>query len=298
MHPDLLVSTVAERQGGLVTRRQLTALQLGPAAVHRRMERGLLHRLHRGVYLWAQSSPEPPVRARAAVLACGDGAILSHLSAMAHWGMTPESEGPIDVTITGRRSRHPDIRTHNRRALDVRDIRTLNAVPTTSPARTLLDSASEMPSRDFARAVERAQIKRLITKHELKATIARAPRHPNAAALRAVVAEPAFTRSEAERRLLALLRSAKLPIPVFNAMVEGYEVDTLWREQRVILEFDSYAFHATRAAFERDRRKSAVLDRASYVVLRSTWNELTQDSYALIARVAEKLVLTALRAAA
>ena len=103
--------------------------------------------------------------------------------------------------------------------------------------------------------------------------------------------EPAFTRSWAERRVVALLRAAKLPQPQFNATVEGFEVDALWRRERVVLEFDSYAFHATKAALERDRRKTAALQRGRYVVLRTTWRELTQESHALVARTAETLAL-------
>ena len=101
-----------------------------------------------------------------------------------------------------------------------------------------------------------------------------------------IVEEPAFTRSRAERRLVALLRAAQLPEPIFNAVAEGKEVDALWPRERLVLEFGSYAFHATRAAFERDRRKTAHLTRRRYLVLRTTWAELTQQSLALIARVA------------
>lgn len=88
-----------------------------------------------------------------------------------------------------------------------------------------------------------------------------------------------------------LLREAQLPEPVFNAIVEGTEVDALWRRERVVLEFDSYGFHATRAAFERDRRKGAMLSRRGYVVLRTTWLELTKQSHLLIARTAEAIAL-------
>ena len=137
--------------------------------------------------------------------------------------------------------------------------------------------------------MEHAQIKRLVTKPELAGTIARAGRRPGVAALRPLVEDRAVTRSHAERTLVALLRAAELPEPVFNAVVAGKEVDALWQREHVVLEFDSYGFHATRAAFERDRRKSALLQRARYAVLRTTWTELTERPYALVARVAEAL---------
>ena len=86
-----------------------------------------------------------------------------------------------------------------------------------------------------------------------------------------------------------LLRAARLPRPLFNAIAEGFEVDALWSRERVVLEFDSYAFHATRAAFERDRRRTAALQRGRYVVRRTTWRELTRQPLALVARTAEAL---------
>ena len=91
--------------------------------------------------------------------------------------------------------------------------------------------------------------------------------------------------------LVKLLRGAGLPRPAFNVEAEGYEVDALWRVERVVLEFDSYEFHATRAAFERDRRRNSSLTRAGYLVLRTTWHELTKRPHALVARIAEALAL-------
>lgn len=85
------------------------------------------------------------------------------------------------------------------------------------------------------------------------------------------------------------MRKAVLPEPDFNASIDGWEIDALWRRQRVALEFDSYGFHATRAAFERDRRKTAALTRSGCLVLRTTWTELTKQPYALVARIAEAL---------
>jgi very-short-patch-repair endonuclease len=159
----------------------------------------------------------------------------------------------------------------------------------------LLDIAPQLAPPDLAAAVERAQVKHLVTKGDIAAALRRAPRRVGASALRALVDEPVFTRFAAERRLLALLRAAKLPLPVVNARAEGYEVDALWCAERVVLEFDSYEFHATRAAFERDRRRDAAHTRARYVVLRTTWRELTGEPYVLVARIAETLALAQAR---
>ncbi|MGH2942482.1 MAG: DUF559 domain-containing protein, partial [Solirubrobacteraceae bacterium] len=291
VHPDRLIGLVADRQSGVILREQLHALGLGRGAIAHRCDRGLLGALHPGVYLWGRLTPTLGARARAAVMVSGTGAVVTRVSALALWAVGPPVPGPIDITVVGRRVRTCGIRRHESDFLHRDDIRLLRGIAVTSPARTLVDVASGLATRDLAAAVEQAQIKRLVTKREIAAALGRAGRRAGAPALRALLDEPAFTRSEAERLLAALLRAAGLPQPVFNAYAEGHEVDALWRRQRVVLEFDSYAFHATRAAFERDRRRTAALTRGRYVVLRTTWHELTRQSHALVARTAEALAL-------
>jgi len=294
VHADRLIAFVAARQHGIIARDQLIALGLGRGAIAHRVKRGVLHRVHRGVYLWGHEAPAPYARAFAAVLACGAAAVVSHDAAAVLWGIRPSIEGPIDVTLAVDRVRQDGIRAH-RTALHPADTRILRGIAITAPARTLLDIAPQLAPPDLAAAVERAQVKRLVTKRDIAAALRRAPRRAGVPALRALVEEPAFTRSAAERRLLALLRAAKLPLPAFNARAEGYEVDALWRAERVVLEFDSYEFHATRAAFERDRRRDAAHTRARYVVLRTTWRELTGEPHVLVARIAEVLALAQAR---
>jgi hypothetical protein len=70
--------------------------------------------------------------------------------------------------------------------------------------------------------------------------------------------ERGFTRSEAERRLRALVKAAGLPLPMTNVKVAGLEVDAVWHRERLVVEIDGYAFHGTREAFERDRRPAAL----------------------------------------
>ncbi len=297
VHVDLVIGRVAGRQHGVVTAGQLRSLGVGRGGLEHRLRRGLLHPMHRGVYLWGTPVRSLLARAQAAVLACGEDARLSHDTSAALQGFRPHPAGPLDVTVPGRHVRVRGVRTHES-AVPAAECRTVAGLPVTSPARALLEIAPELTPREFADAVERAQVKRLVSKADIAATIQRAGGRVGVRALRAVVEEPAFTRSWAERRVVALLRAAKLPRPVFNALAEGFEVDALWRRERVVLEFDSYGFHATRAAFQRDRRKTAALERGRYVVLRTTWTELTKESHALIARTAEALALAERRALA
>lgn len=290
VHADRLIAAVAERQEGVVARSQLEQLGVGRGAIQRRVERGLLQRRHRGVYVWGGVEPASKrTAAVAAVYGCGEGSLLGGLAAGSVWSMIRQRRGPADVTVVGRRVRRDAIRTHEVAHLDARDIRNLGPLPIASPARTLVELAALLGARELAAAVERAQVERLVTKPEVAAALDRAAGRRGTHALRSLVDEPAFTRSHAERMVVALTRAAELPQPLFNATVEGFEVDVLWRGERVVLEFDSYAFHATRAAFERDRRRDAVLARAGFLVLRTTWTELTRGSAALVARVAQAL---------
>lgn len=112
-------------------------------------------------------------------------------------------------------------------------------------------------SKELERAVAEARTRRLIRDGDLEAALARARGRQGVASLRAVLDSehgPALTRSEAEERLLALLRAARLPQPETSTRVGRHEVDFLWRERRLVVEVDGYAFHSSRAAFERDRQ--------------------------------------------
>lgn len=298
VHADLLISLLAARQDGIVAWAQLRALDVGRGVIARRTDRGTLRALHVGVYLWGAPTPSFEGRVRAAAMAGGAGAFGSHEASSALWAFRPVPTGPIDITAVGRTVRARGIRGHEVTSLAAADTRTWRGIPVTSPARALLEIAPGLTTRELSDAVEQAQVKRLVTKRDIEQTIERAGARPGVAALRALLEEPAFTRSWAERRVVALMRAAKLPRPQFNTYAEGFEVDALWRDQRVVLEFDSYTFHATKAAQERDRRKTAALQRGRYVVLRTTWRELTKESHALVARTAEALAFAEHRAPA
>jgi very-short-patch-repair endonuclease len=291
-HVDRLVGVVAARQDSLIAWEQLRHLGLGRGAIEHRVRRGLLHRLHPGVFCWGTLIETPWMRARAALYACGRGSIVTHDAACGLMAIRQHPAGAIDITVIGRRVRRTGIRAHDVDHVARGDVREIRGIPVSSPARALIEIAPRLTTRELGDAVEQAQIKRLVTKQDIERAIERAGPRPGVVALRAFLEEPAFTRSRAERRVVALLRAAQLPRPEFNAHAEGYEVDALWRRERVVLEYDSYEFHRTKAALVRDRAKTAALQRARYTVLRTTWVELTKQSHALIARTAEALALS------
>ncbi len=273
-----ILAAIAVRQHGVVTTAQLAAAGVGTNGITRRVADGRLHRLHRGVFLLGPLIG-PWTKEMAAVLACGEIAVLSHRSAAALWRIRRAWLGPPEVTVCEGGSRgRPGLRVYRTTRLDPRETRRRDGVPVTSPARTLLDLASVLPEPDVARAVEEAQVLRLVTPRELAHIAGRG--RPGSAALRAVLNlqhEPSLTRSEAEIAFLELVRNAGLPDPETNVNVLGHEVDFLWREQKLIVEVDGFAYHSSRQAFERDRRRDARLQAAGFRVIRFTYLQIVKE---------------------
>ena len=230
----------------------------------------------------------------AAVLACGPDAVLSHQSAAVLWRLRSDEPGGVHVTIPrgGAQSRS-GLRVHRTRSLDAEDVRRRGGIPVTSPPRTIIDLADTLSERDLARAIAEAEIRGLARRSDLLAAVDRAGRGRRGCARLAEILgrdrRPTLTRSEAEERLLALIADAKLPRPEVNVRVRGHEVDLLWRGCGLVIEVDGYAFHSTRAAFERDRVRDADLHAGGLRVLRVTWRQIVDEPYALIVRVAQAL---------
>ncbi len=223
----------------------------------------------------------------AAVLACGPRAVLSHRSALELHGAAKPSRRLPAVTS---RSHHktPGIEVHTSTTLTRRDITVIDAVPCTSVARTLLDFAEMARPRELARAIEDLERIGLFDGTAMDRVLSRANGRRGTGRLRAALAEwtePAFTRSEAERRALALIEAAALPRPNVNTFVAGHEVDLLWPEYRLAVEIDGYAFHSTRQAFERDAARDADLDDAGIRVMRITWRQLDREPEAVADRI-------------
>lgn len=286
---DAAILEIASRQHGIVTRAQLMRAGVPAHAIEYRLEKGRLRAHHRGVY---RTGPVVAAfhREMAAVLACGSRAVLSHWSASALLELTWQREAPVDVT--GPRSlRGPacGVRLHRTSRLEPDEIRRKLDIPVTSPARTLLDLAS-IGARTLERIVARAERQGLIAQRDIEAILDRYPRRRGSRRLRTLLAEPpALTRSEAETRFLELTRRASVPRPAANVLVEGMEVDFVWRDRRLVIEIDGFAFHGSRVAFERDRNRDGILAAAGFRVIRFTWRQLTMQPEVVLARLGQAL---------
>lgn len=287
---------IAEMQRGRVARRQLLAAGMRQGAITRMIKQGLLVPIHHGVYTFGLDTPVELGDETAALLACREGAVLSHYSAPVVWDVWPADRANADevhVTAPSTRScRQPGICAHRSDRLTSRDVRVHRGLPVTSPARTWLDLAPELSDRDLERLFDEFLIKRLIRPQHLVELRSRCGGHPGRGALRRfidVYTDSGFTRSEAERLFRELIREARLPEPQTNVCLHGYEVDAYWPEHRLAVEIDGYVYHRSHSAFERDPRKSATLQAEGIAVMRFTWNQLRNDRLATIAMVARGL---------
>ncbi len=204
----------------------------------------------------------------AAVLACGEGAALSHASAAALWGLLRPRAGAIAVSIpsySGRRQR-AGIRLHRCGSLDagsgVSLLTTRFGIPVTTTSRTLTDLKRVVPAWLWRKAVRQAEFKELDLGSELVTD---------------------GTRSDLERDFLRLCRDRGFSMPEVNVKVGGWTVDFLWREQRVAIETDFYDYHRGKIAFQDDRARDLALRRHGLDVRHYSERQLNEEPGEVVA---------------
>jgi len=241
------------------------------------------------VYLVGHEVPPPLAVEQAALLACGDRAVLSHGSAASMWELLPypPSAKPWVTVPPGRGSTRPGV--HIARAeLPARDVRRRHGLRVTSPPRTIVDLSRLLDEAELERVVAEASYRRLATEAELVTQIDGNQGKRGVAKLRRVLdlpGGPRRTRSPAERAMLRLLRRAGITGYEVNARVHGYEVDLLWREERLAVEIDGYEAHSGRVAFERDRLKVARLAAHGLTVIPITGRQVRDDPVGVTSRL-------------
>lgn len=271
-------------QHGCVSRDQLRAAGIGSGVIDRLVRSGFLVRIHRAVFI--------------------DGALLSHLSAAVMWGLVPVPSGStlVDVMVIGSAAgRRRGVRIHRTELVHRSDIRVRAGLPVTSPIRTLIDIAPSREPRELERAFDEALVRGLVRLPDLRQRVKLGADRRGLRPIRELMARETgttFTRSQAEELFLKLVRQAQLPAPQVNARRHGFELDFFWEAQRVAVEIDGFAFHGTRRAFERDRRRDARLQAAGISTMRVTWRQLRDEPLAVIARLAGALAGPTARTAA
>jgi predicted transcriptional regulator of viral defense system len=278
---DEAIARLARRQWGRVARRQLISLGLSTDAIDYRLARSRLLVVHRGVYAVGHDAPTREANWMAAVLAGGEGAVLSFRDGAALWGFRPSARSQIEVTTPRRQHPRPGIQFH-RCPLPPDEVSSNDGIPVTTVPRTLLDLATVLRPRQLERALGEAEALRLWDELSLLDLLRRYPRRAGSVTVRAVLearnAGARIIRSDLEVAFLEFLDRFGFPEPELNAEVEGFEVDAVWREQRVVVELDSRGFHMTVAAFETDRERDRRLQAAGWRTIRITWRQLERDA--------------------
>jgi very-short-patch-repair endonuclease len=289
---DAAIARIAARQHGVITAKQLATAGLGRSAITERVQRGRLHRIHRGVYAVGHKALGWHGRWMAAVLACGDSAVLSHGSAAALWGLLRPLEGPTHISTpsTSGRTTRRGIAVHRcpsltqpssspsyppaeggrgRRPLTTPALTTRrDNIPVTTVPRTIEDlRASSLPEYLVRRAIRQAELK----------------------GLRLDGIETDRTRSDLETAFLTLFARNRIAAPEVNQKLGRYEVDFLWREQRLVVEADTFLYHRGSIAFEDDHARDLELRSAGYAVLRFTDKQLEAEPERIAAEIRKEL---------
>jgi hypothetical protein len=248
----------AARQWGCVTVADLLGAGYTRREIHRMVERGLLIRIHRGVYVLGALSPAPEQRWAAGVLFGGKGAALMHTAAAGNFGLMLPRE-VIEVAAPRKRRGDETVRVHERRSIAITQH---NGIPTTTVAQTLLDLAATNWPID--RLTQEAAAKGLIPLDELRAFAASRRGARGAARLADAAGQP-LVRSRLEARALKALG-----VPAVNERVGDDEADLVWGDASVVVELDHDQTHGTKWARERDARKDQRLKKRGFEVRRFT----------------------------
>ncbi|HET9154503.1 MAG TPA: DUF559 domain-containing protein [Solirubrobacterales bacterium] len=294
--PDFLVAEIAARQHGVSTLRQLEAAGLSKRAAAGRVRSGRLHRLHRGVYAVGHRAPSWHGRWMAAVLACGEGAVLSHHSAAALWKLLKPIKGPIHVSVptTNGRATQRGIHLHRCPALST------PREPSPSPShpdrgggrgRRLTTRRDGIPVTTIQRTID--DLDGSVAPYLLR----RARRQAELMNVRLRDANGRRARSGLEEDFYALLRNRRpdLPQPETNVKLGRHEVDFLWRSQRLVVETDSYLYHRGSISFEDDHVRDLDLRQRGYAVLRFTDTQIEEEPARVAADVAAALASSPVR---
>jgi very-short-patch-repair endonuclease len=282
----------------LVTIAELREAGIPDASIDRAVVNGRLHRVFHGVYSVGHRHLTPHGRLLAATLACGEGSVVSHGTAAWVYGLSQRRPAAIDVIAPVEGGRK--IAGVRRRFVPLpvgREVWRRYRVPITSPARTIVDCAGSDPA-GVAGMIEQASVLSLLDIPAIDRILDGPRRRGSRHLLR--VLEPwrrykpgIKIRSRMEAKLLPLLTEAALPIPDTNARVRvgnrTYEVDFLWRAEKVVVETDGGRFHDNPAAGRRDSERNRALAASGYLIPRLGWEDLRDRPIATMAEIAPLL---------
>ena len=269
----------ARRQHGVLTHGDLIALGFTPRAIKHRVATGRLFPVYRGVYAVGRPELSRKGRWMAAVLACGEDAVLSHRSAAALWGVGSEREGRIDISVREGEHRRQGIRARTRPRLPAKDVTRRDGIPVTGIALTILDIATELGDRWLERAVNEADKLDLIDPETLRAEAESFEGQPGIRRLRRILDRDTFRLSDSELEVLfrPIANDAGLPPPLTKQRVNGFEVDFYWPDLGLVVETDGLRYHRTTSAQSRDALRDQTHTAAGLTTLRFSHRQVKYE---------------------
>jgi hypothetical protein len=271
---------LARNQHGIVSSDQLRAVGYTSQAIYHRIRTGRLHPLHRGVYVVGRPHVTDHGRWMAAIIACGDHAVLSHSSAAALWRIGPEKRRLVELSLPSlsRRCR-PGVQIHQRPLLKEANTTTEYGIPVTTPVQTLIDLVPRLDRRGAERAINEADKYDLVHPPELRRALKERGGEPGVAKLRQILDRRTFrlTKEELERRFLPLAAKAGLPVPLTGRIVNEFEVDFYWPDLGLVVETDGLRYHRTPAEQARDRLRDQAHTAAGLTQLRFTHEQVRYE---------------------
>jgi very-short-patch-repair endonuclease len=289
---------LALNQHGVVSSDQLRKVGYTPQAIYHRIRTGRLHPLHRGVYAVGRPHVTDHGRWMAAVITCGDGAVLSHSSAAALWRIGPEDRDVVELSLPSPfQRRRPGLRIHRRLSLEPRDVTTEYGIPVTTPVQTLIDMSLRLDRPGIERMINEADKYNVAHPPGLRRALEARVGEPGAARLRFILDRRTFrlTKEELERRFLPLARKAGLPVPLTGQWVNEFEVDFYWPDLGLVVETDGLRYHRTPAEQARDRLRDQAHTAAGLTALRFTHEQVRYEPehvLRILAQTASRLAIS------
>ncbi len=265
----------------MLTRRDLLALGFSAKGIKHRVASGRLHPVSTGIYAVGRPDLTPHGRWMAAVLVCGDGAMLSHRSAAELWRIGWEEAGRIDVTVRRKcEIRRKGLKVRSRPSLGAGSFVRRHGIPVTHPVQTLIDLATELKPLRLERAVNEADKLDLVDPETLRASLDAHKGEPGVKKLATLLDRHTFRLSDSDLEILfrPLALAAHFPVPLTKQWVLGYEVDFHFPDHDLVVETDGLRYHRTPAQQARAAKRDQVHTSSGLRVLRFTHWQIAYEA--------------------
>ena len=282
------IARIASRQHGVITCEQAWAAGVSRREFGRLVRNGFLIRVHRGVYRVGHEAPSSLAAYMAATKACGAGSGICGLAGAHLLGLVRDRPRCIEVTAPSER-RVPGVVVHRARTTPV-ELTRVRGIPVATPAWTLLDIAPHLDDTALGRACHEAHVKYKLKPEAVARLLdGRGPVKGCRRLMRILSGDDPMLLSRLEAAYLRILRRGRLELPVTNQhLSEGY-VDCRWAHLRLIVELDSYRFHGSRHAWERDRERDRAARRRGEELVRYTPEDIFKHPDEVLAQMAARV---------